>query len=324
MNILITCCLGDHIKSNVEDIRRAYPDCKIVGVDMRDMFFNHNGLDSFYKVPRCGERGYTKRILEICQDEEIDIVISFSSLDIAPFRKHRIEFHKIGVVVALGDNKGTEDANDKSKFCAFCDEIPPTSSLLKNSFELQMWMKENNIDEAVTKIVDSTGAKGMMRYRLKDIEYKLFAFDQPVIAQKYLSGTEYSVDCFCSNGRIMWGCVKKNYEMDLGVSIYSEIIDAPELIKLCEPACKMFCLDGLVGFDLKEDENGKAYILECNPRPTATISLVAKAGVNLLGHLIEYYMTGSTCFDTRLDYGMKVARFREDYYFKGGEDLWMK
>lgn len=322
MNILITCCLGDHLRSNVDDIRKAYPGCRIVGVDMRQMFFNHNGLDKFYKVSRCDDPKYVKEIIDICKKEDIDIIISFSSLDIAPFRDNKQEFDELGIKVAIGCNGGTVLANDKVNFCGICwgEAIIPRWHIVTNSRELGEWMRHNHISKAVTKTRDSTGAKGMNIYNIDELED--FAFSEPVLAQEYLSGAEYSVDLFCKHGQIAFGCVKKNYDMDLGVSIYSEIVDRPDIIDICAPACKLFKLDGLVGFDLKEDDMGNVYILECNPRPTATISLVSKAGVNLLAHLIEYYMTGDTVFNESIDYGLKIARFREDYYFKEDPEEW--
>lgn len=320
MNILITCCLGDHIKSNVEDIRKAYPDCKIVGIDMRKMFFNHNGIDKFYKVPRCDSSDYLDYVLDICKDEQIDIVISFSSLDIVPFIRKRERFDELGIKVALSRKEGTIFANDKFEFYEVCKQnnvrIPKTSKLIKDSKDLFIWMSDNGIANVVTKMSDSTGAKGMNFYSLSDISDREFSFDEPVIAQEYLNGPEYSVDCFCKDGKMIFGCVKLNYEMDLGVSIYSEVVDRPDLVSICEAPCELFELDGLVGFDLKEDDRGNVYILECNPRPTATISLIAKSGVNLLQHLIEYYMTGNTCFYEAIDYGMKIVRYRDDFYFK--------
>lgn len=329
MNILITCCLGDHIRSNVNDIRNAYPDCKIIGVDMREMHFNHNGLDGFYRVPKCDDEKYVGSVLDVCKLEDINVVVSFSSLDIVPFAERKDDFDKLGVAVTLCSSSGTIVANYKQMFYCACEgtgiKIPKTSKMFLKSTQVLEWMDSNNVNEVVTKVPNSTGAKNIGRYKKEYLKSHVFDFEQPVIAQEMLSGIEYSVDCFCMKGKVVFGCVKKNYEMDLGVSIYSEIVDRSDIIDLCAPACELFRLDGLVGFDLKEDSEGNVYIIECNPRPTATISLVSKAGVNLLKHMIEYYVTGDTCFDNEsLDYGLKIARFREDYYFKEVPDVWKR
>lgn len=133
-----------------------------------------------------------------------------------------------------------------------------------------------------------------------------------------MSGAEYSVDCFCKHGEVLFIAVKANYDMDLGVSIYSEIIESTEIERMCIDACKKLQIDGLIGFDIKENEEGEPFIIECNPRPTATISLVSKAGVNLMKHLIEYFVYGSTEFNEQLEYGWKIARHRKDFYTKEG------
>ena len=321
-NVLITCCLGDHIKSNVVDIKKVYPNCKVVGIDMKEMSFNHNAVDCFYQVPKCTDEKYIDSVIDVCKKEDIDIVVSFSSLDIVPFIKNRTRFDEIGVVVALGNNIGTVLANEKNTFFECCKKIgakiPKTSDFIYDSVSLKKWMIDNNVNSVVTKVADSTGAKGMGMYSISDLDsHDDFEFYEPVIAQEFLSGAEYSVDCFCEHGKVLFGCTKINYAMDLGVSIYSEVVDRKDIVDLCIPICNEFELDGLVGFDLKEDNNGNVYVIECNPRPTATISLIAKAGVNLRAHLLEYYSSGHTAFDEKLNCGMKIARFREDYYFEG-------
>lgn len=317
MNILATCCLGDHLKSNFEDVRKAYADVKIVGVDVREMLTNYVGVDKFYRVPRCTDPAYTEEIAKICELEDIDLIVSFSSLDIAPFREHSAT---IGRPIALDLSKNALIANDKSQFCEFARKngikVPITSSTYNTFEEIKCFLGENKLSKIVVKDPLSTGAKGMSILDSSSLDG--YSFSGEVIVQEYLPGTEYSADCFCNHGEVLFTAVKKNYDMDLGVSIYSELIESPEIVRICEYACNKLHLDGLVGFDIKENEQGEPLIIECNPRPTATISLVAKAGVNLMAHLIEYFTTGYTKFDEQLEYGWKIARHRQDFYTKEG------
>ena len=50
---------------------------------------------------------------------------------------------------------------------------------------------------------------------------------------------------------------------------------------MCVEVCRLLHLDGNVGFDVKVDEYGNPFIIDINPRYTATISLSAHAGLNL-------------------------------------------
>ena len=323
MSILITCCLGDHIKSNVDAIKEAFPDERIVGIDVRKMHFNHNGVDAFHQVCKCTDEGYVDAVLDVCKEEDVDLILSFSSLDIKPFKLKKKLFDDRNIRIALGlkEENLTEQANDKQWFCLMAKNhgikvVETGEYLVYDNVDVKMFADRIGVDKVVIKQVDSTGAKGMEILDRSVFAACKFAFLKGAVIQKFLPGKEYSVDCFCKDGKMLFGCTKLNYEMDLGVSIYSEIVDRPDIVALCERACEVFVLDGLVGFDLKEDENGDVFILECNPRPTATISLVKHAGVNLLRHLIEYYDTGDTCFfGEHVRPGAKIARFREDYLF---------
>ena len=321
MSILITCCLGDHIKDNVKALKTAYPGERIVGIDVRKMYFNHNEIDAFYQVCKCTDGRYVNQVLGVCEKEDVDLIISFSSLDIFPFKIEKEKFDKKGIKIALGlkDTNLTLTANDKFQFCKYAKEkgikIAKTGDrLVYSKDDIKEFMEHESVDKVVTKQVDSTGAKGMDVLSKEDLCVD-FRYRTGAIVQEFLTGDEYSVDCFCKDGEVLFSCVKKNYEMDLGVSIYSEMVNRPDIDEMCAKACKELRLDGLVGFDLKEDENGEVYILECNPRPTATISLVRYAGVNLLKHLVEYYKTGNTSFEGAFyRFGAKIVRYREDYF----------
>lgn len=324
MRFLITCCLGDQMRENVTDLRNAFPDAYIVGVDMRNMLGNYIRLDGFHQVHACTDPMYVDEIIAVCNKEKIDMILSFSSFDIEPFKKN---LDRIPCKVCLTLDDGLVIANGKDSFYEFAKkngiQIPLSSDVMHDSSELKAFMEQHGMKKVITKKLLSTGAKGMREYVFEEVDKECGHSEEGFIAQEVLDGTEYSVDVFCKHGEILFSCVKKHSMMDLGITIYSEIVDEKEVAEICEDACKALRLDGLVGFDVKKNADGVPFIIDSNPRGTGTISLTAKAGVNLLQHLVEYYQTGDTDFSgEQLDYGMKIARYRKDYYFKSEEELW--
>lgn len=324
MRVLVTCCLGDQMRENITDLRNAFEDIYVVGVDMRNMLGNYIRLDGFHQVHACTDEVYVDELIDICNEENIDFIISFSSFDIEPFMKNK---DRMPSTICLTLNDGILTATSKSDFYRFAKDndikIPLSSEVMHSSKELKDFMNEHGLEKVVTKKLLSTGAKGMKEYHIDEVDKECADSEEGFIAQELLGGTEYSVDVFCKDGETLFSCVKKHSMMDLGITIYSEVVDEREVAEICEDACRKLKLDGLVGFDVMKNDKGEPLIIDSNPRGTGTISLTAKAGVNLLKHLIEYYGTGETDFSNeKLDYGMKIARFRKDYYFKTEEELW--
>ena len=144
----------------------------------------------------------------------------------------------------------------------------------------------------------------------------------PCIIQKVLTGDEYSCICMCKNGEVEFASVSLNKEMDGSTARYATIVDRPDIIGMCAHVCNELKLDGMVGFDLKEDENGEVFILECNPRITATASLTVAAGVNIIKAMIDYFVTGRYDFgDQKLEYGTSIMRCKADAFFNAETTL---
>lgn len=324
MKILITCCLGDQMRENIVDMRNAFEDVYIIGVDAREMLGNFVGVDKFYKVHRCNDPIYVDEIVDISKNNDVDLIISFSSFDIMPFKAN---LSRIPCKVALTFNDNLVIANEKRSFYEFAKEhdvpIPISSDVLHDGSELKDFMDQHGMKRVVTKKILSTGAVGMNEYSIDNVMKECGYSEEGFIGQELLTGTEYSVDCFCKHGEVLFSCVKKHSMMDLGMTIYSEVVKDDYVAGVCEDACMKLRIDGLIGFDLKKNDEGKVFIIDSNPRVTGTVSLIAKAGVNLLKHLVEYYMYGDTDFSGEvLQYGLKIARFRKDYFFRTEDELW--
>ena len=69
--------------------------------------------------------------------------------------------------------------------------------------------------------------------------------------------------------------------MENSIMLDAVIEDNSAVTELCTRICEELGLDGNIGFDIKEREDGTPVIMECNPRITAGIPYFALAGVNL-------------------------------------------
>ena len=95
--------------------------------------------------------------------------------------------------------------------------------------------------------------------------------------------------------------------MENSIMLEAEIIDHPLINDLCARVSEKLGLDGNIGFDLREREDGTPVIMECNPRITAGVPYFAMAGVNL-PYLCMKKMLGEDLPPVKLDHGRIIRR----------------
>lgn len=315
MNVLITCCLGDFMRGTVKCLKDAFSDVKVIGVDMEEKHFHVDYIDVFYKVCSSDDPDYIYEIIDICKKEEVDVVIPIHTYEIDLFGEKKDMFDRIGVVVAASD-VNIDIVNNKDRLYEF----------MKNNgikcADYYVVKDENEMNDAISKIGESDacikkpyGCGGRGFNVCCDISStKSIMF--PIIVQKYLTGDEYTVDCFCSKGNVIYYCVKKNYEMENGVAVKAVTLDEPKIAEDCKRVCELLKLDGCIGFDLKADKDGDVFIIDCNPRLTATISLSCTTGVNYVECLVKNALGMPVPVYQSRKYGVHIVRKKVDYFYE--------
>lgn len=203
----------------------------------------------------------------------------------------------------------------------------PMQFIINSYFELNCIVEDYPEKTFCLKKSNSCGGRGFKvindtrnNWR-KDIESVLIeslenAIDKETIVQEYLYGNEYSVDILADNGKVLYAVAKINLDMMNGVSMNSVVVDSPLLCKICSMIVEQKKLNGNIGFDLKCDKNGKPYVIDCNPRLTATVSLCEAAGVNLPYYGLKLLLGENFPLDNEITYGTKCIRKIKDYFFK--------
>lgn len=109
--------------------------------------------------------------------------------------------------------------------------------------------------------------------------------EQPWLAQKRVSGTEFCTYSILSNGILTaHSCYQPRYRVGKGSGVFFEPYDFPEITHFVEHFGKALNFTGQVGFDFIRDKAGRFHVLECNPRGTSGAHLI---GENLASCLKE-------------------------------------
>lgn len=102
-----------------------------------------------------------------------------------------------------------------------------------------------------------------------------------LIAQEYLPGPEYTVDCFIGE-HVSVAVPRRRLAIRSGITTDSAIEMRDDLIEMSLRAGEALGLSGAFGFQYKCRDDGTPCVLECNPRIQGTMVHAVLAGANLV------------------------------------------
>ena len=281
---------------------------RIVGADMSDDASIRRMCDAAYPVPRGTDPDYADALLEICRNEGVDVLLPIMSVELEALARNRERFEAVGTKVSVSDLSGLTMANNKRLLL---------EHMTKHDFPCADFRAVNSLEELSAAVealgypekkvcVKAAGGSGSRGFRILSefcSRFDAFLHDKPtsgvitlkelreilaeapefpeLIAMEYLPGREYSVDLLADKGKTLYSGCRKSLRMENSIMLEAEIVHDPRVTDLCESVTASLGLDGNIGFDVKEREDGTPLIMECNPRITAGIPFFSLAGVNL-------------------------------------------
>ena len=309
-------------------------DIYLVGADMSDDSTIGQMCDAFYQVPRCTDPTYADSLIEICKKEKIDILLPIMSAELNTLSTNKERFASVGTQVSVSDPEPLLVANNKLKLLDF---IRKSGLPFADYVEVQSLQ---DLKEAVrllgypskrvcVKTLEGSGSRGFRILSENVSRLQMFLNDKPtagivtfdefsnilegaeefppLFVMEYLPGHEYSVDLLADHGRVVASCCRKGLRMENSIMLEAVIDDNPAVTDLCNTVTEKLGLDGNIGFDLKEREDGTPLIMECNPRITAGVPYFALAGVNL-PYLCVKKLLGEEIAKVQPEYGKIIRR----------------
>ncbi len=317
-------------------------EIRIVGVDSSPLDYMHNLIDGFYQVPAINNPNYLKRILDICEAENVDIVFPHISMELEMFAASRAEFEKRGIKLALTNPATLHIANNKlTLYDAMKSYGLTTPKYYKVSsvgdYEKSMIHLGYPDKDVCIKIADGSGSRGVRIVSSHFSSTEIFLKQKPsslfisyedmkhiiahlpkekeMIAMECLSMPEYTVDLLADNGKVVYVGGRLNVESSMSIAQVSEIKIVPEAVELCTKIVKILSLNGNIGFDFMFDSNGKPTLTDLNPRVTATIILFKEAGINF-PYLRVKQLLGEELPVCKLEKEVKLIRKYNDIIVK--------
>ena len=326
MNILFTCAgrrtyLLKYFKEQLGN------EGLIIGADLQMTAPALSAADVAVTVPRVYDEHYVDRLLDICQQYQVDMLISLNDLELPILADAKERFSEIGVCAVVSDKEAIDICFDKYVTAQFVRvlglEAPKTyidlgeakEALIRGELKYPVVLKPRWGSGSIGIEVAEDDIDLVMMYALlkKKVKKTILATasvgDEYIMIQQMIQGKEYGLDVMNDlQGNCIAVSVKEKLAMRAGETDKAVTVDLPVVREMGRVIGTELKHIGNLDCDILE-QDGHYYVLELNPRFGGGFPFSYEAGVNLPKALIEW-AKGNTVDASILqpEYGMTFAK----------------
>ena len=266
---------------------------KIYGTDMEYSAPALMYCDYIRKVVPMKEDGYIDQLIEICKDEEIDLLIPTIDTDLLILSHNKERFEVVGTKVMISSPEMIQICRNKNitfQFFADCGLHAP--------IPVDAWEEYEAGYPAFIKPKDGSSSVDAFKVGNKK-ELEVYARRiKDYIVQPFIEGLEYTIDIFCDwNGEPISIVPRERMQVRAGEVLKTKIIMDQMMINDAKKLCKAFKPCGPMTIQLIRDAENVDWYIEINPRFGGGVPLSMKAGARsaetilkmLDGEKVEYY-----------------------------------
>ena len=141
--------------------------------------------------------------------------------------------------------------------------------------------------------------------------------NESVILQEYEEGTDCSICGLADNGVLLHALGFEAFVMEHGSAMAARISMNESAIAITRKVVETTGIDGNFCCDFILKDDGRAVLLEVNPRLSATLPFIAEAGMNLPYMRVMQLLGKDVSGDEHLhiNYDLKMLKHYEAEYF---------
>lgn len=273
--------------------------------------------------------GYVDQIFQICQEEEVELLISLNDLELPVLSPHRTRFEKAGIRLLVSDEKAIDICFDKYKTVQFCEQEgigTPLTYLNLDDARKALESGELSFPVVVKPRWGSASIGLEFPADMEELElaYRLVTLrvgrsilseaskedaERSVLIQERIDGIEYGLDIFNDfSGRCVQVYVKEKLAMRAGETDKSVLRNKPDLEELGFKVGNALKHIGNVDCDVFE-KDGKYFLLELNPRFGGGYPFSQMSGANYPAAILAWMENREFDFSTfRRRYDLAYAK----------------
>ena len=249
-------------------------DLKIYGADMAGTAPALAYCDFTRKVVAMQDAGYIDNLLDICEKDDIDLVIPTIDTDLLVLSINVSRFEDVGTKVLISAEDKIRICRDKNVTSQFFVDCGLHAPLPVND-----WMKYDAGFPAFIKPKD--GSSSINAFRADSLEeLEMYAGQiEDYVVQPFIEGREYTIDIFCDwGGKPISIVPRERLQVRAGEVLKTRIEMDGKMVAESRAVCDAFQPCGAITVQLIRDRDGVDWFIEINPRFGGGAPLSMKAG----------------------------------------------
>lgn len=320
MRILLTGVGAPGTPGTIKALREnpANESVYIIGIDKDKDAAGKFFCDQFFRLPDANAKSYLHILSGLCDVNKIDIIVPQTTKEIMVLSKVKNKLYPEQLKIMIDRYSLISMYNSKHTLLSMCEKLglPHTKYLTVNSkseLASACVILGYPTNDVVIKPSIGNGSRGVRIISDKSTSFKKFVNEKPnglyitlpellnvfkysiksvsFLITEYLPGKEYTVDVLNIPGerRII---TRIRNKIRSGISFITEIVKNEEIETQINMLLDTYPLNGVFGFQFKENEDGIPHIIECNPRIQGSMIASFAAGINIIWASIEYTIYG--------------------------------
>lgn len=280
-------------------------EIKIYGADMAGTAPALAYCDYTRKVVAMKDPEYIDNLLNICRDDQIDLLIPTIDTDLLVLSENKEKFEAIGtrVMISAPDKiRICRDKNNTSQFFVDCGLHAP--------MPVNDWKEYRVGYPAFIKPKDGSSSINAFKVENEE-ELRTYAAQvEDYIVQPFVSGHEYTIDIFCDwDGNPVSIVPRERLQVRAGEVLKTRIELDQTMIEESKALCKAFKPCGPMTVQLIRDEAGIDWFIEINPRYGGGAPLSMKAGARSAETILHLLDGEGVEYSEDLSDGAVYSRF---------------
>lgn len=229
-------------------------------------------------LPRGDDPGFVDRIIQICEDLSIDLLMPTVDSELLPLAKRLQELRAVGTDAVMASQETLEVCLDKWKLYERCQSSVrvPETVVVDETFDPQ------SIElPAVVKPRTGSGSRGI-RLISEVAHLESLERNGALLVQELLPGPEFSLDVFADrSGQVLSVVPRERLKVDSGIAITGRTTHDETLEQFGADVARLIGLNTVANVQTKQSSEGAPALLEVNARFPGTMPLTIASGVDM-------------------------------------------
>lgn len=220
---------------------------------------------------------FVDSLVELCERERVDVLFSTVDVELPRIAAERKRLDEVGTTLAAPSLETLEVCLDKYALAQRCAPLLPTPRTeLLGASDPDSWEYP-----VIVKPRRGAGSRGVHLVADADA-LRALGEDEDTLVQANLPGDEFSVDTLAdADGHVVAAVPRSRLRVDSGVSVAGATVADEELESTARRVAEAIGLVGVANVQLRRDAEGRAALLEVNPRFPGAMPLTVAAGVDM-------------------------------------------